>query len=101
MASEEFWTIHVWTALAGRQADLEEAWGRMADARLAGVGGSALSLFRVSDDARVHYTPMRWASRQAYDSWRDGEGRGAMDAVEALCESVQVVPLDTARVVRR
>ena len=101
MVAEEFWTIHVWTARAGRETELEDAWERMARARLADLGGSALSLFRVSDDARVHYTPMRWASRDAYDAWRSGPGRGAMDAVEAHCESVQVVPLDTARVVRR
>jgi heme-degrading monooxygenase HmoA len=97
----EFWTIHVWTARPGGEVELADAWERMAQQRLAGSGGSALSLFRVSDDPRVHYTPMRWESRAAYDAWRDGDGRAAMDAVDALCTSVQVVPLDTALVVRR
>jgi heme-degrading monooxygenase HmoA len=97
----DFWTIHVWTAAAGHEDEMAEAWEHMANARLDGMGGGTMSLFRVSGDPRVHYTPMHWASRAAYDVWRAGAGRGGMDAVESACEAVEVVPLETARVARR
>ena len=97
----DFWTIHVWTAAPGRESALADAWERMAAARLAAQGGGTSSLFRVSDDARVHYLPMRWESRSVYEAWRNGDGRAAMDAIEAACAAVTVVPLDTAREVRQ
>lgn len=99
--ADDFWTIHVWTASQGRETALADAWERMAQARLDGVGGGTMSLFRVSDAPRVHYTPMRWPSRDAYDEWRAGAGAEAMDAVEAACAAIDMVPLETARVVQR
>lgn len=99
--SSDFWTIHVWTAQPGREAELEDAWSRMAAARLEAIGGSASTLFRVADDPRVYYTPMRWPSRDAFEAWRSGEGRDGVGAVEAACAETRVVPLDTAREVRR
>jgi heme-degrading monooxygenase HmoA len=99
--ARDFWTIHVWTATPGREAEVGDAWERMAGTRLDGMGGGARTLFRVACDARVHYTPMSWESREAYDAWRSGKGRAAMDALAAACERVEVVPLETARTVRR
>jgi heme-degrading monooxygenase HmoA len=97
----DFWTIHVWTAAPGRETEMADAWQRMAEARLAAMGGGAATLFRVSDDTRAHYTPMHWSSRTAYDEWRAGAGRDGMDAIEAVCSEVTVVPLDVAREVKR
>jgi heme-degrading monooxygenase HmoA len=99
--ADDFWTIHVWTAAAGHEDEMADAWERMAAARLDGVSGGTMTLFRVSGDPRVHYTPMHWASRAAYEAWRAGAGGEGMDAVEAACETVEVVPLETARVVQR
>jgi heme-degrading monooxygenase HmoA len=94
--SDGFWTIHVWTATSGRELELADAWERMVSAH---HDGSA-TLYRVSDDPRVHYTPMRWDSREAYELWRGGPARDAVDAVEAACDDVKVVPLDVVRVMR-
>jgi heme-degrading monooxygenase HmoA len=99
--ADEFWTIHVWTAAPGREAAMTDAWERMAALRLDGMGAGTMSLFRVSGDPRVHYTPMRWPSRDAYDAWRAGAGADGMNAVEAACSAIEVVPLETARVVER
>lgn len=97
----DFWTIHVWTASPGRESEMEDAWSRMAGARLEAIGGTATSLFRAADEARAYYSPMRWASREAYEAWRNGDGRGGMDAIESACTEVRVIPLDTARTVTR
>ena len=97
----DFWTIHVWTAAPGRAAEMADAWERMAQARLDGLGSGTMTLFRVSGEPRMHYTPMRWASRAAYEAWRSGAGADGMNAVEAACSAIEVVPLETARVVQR